>query len=548
MPSYGFPLQIPNRSLTSLLVLEPTLGIDASQPSVDAPLGSTPQSENYIMREGGLEPRPVLQLRNTNPQPMQTVVTGGWEFADTLNNRYPVVSGTTKLAWFSTGSWSQLSYVSAAGINDPPAGSSTSYWDATQIYYDLQDQNIAILANGSYQSLYCWQSGTTVFSSLTGAPRAKFVTAFDNYILAFNTRDPGSANSEYVQRVQWNDRGSASSWTGGLAGFEDLLAMRGQGTRIVAQDNRIILFSDKEIWQGFPSNFPFVFRFEPLDRSVGCPYSWTVSDTPRGLIFLARNLQTYLLPKEGGTAVPIGQRLYRTIRESIDAPERAWAVYDPATDQHQLYYPTLGGSGFPQRAVYLNLTEGSWAPQTFAAASGGISLTRGFAVTGLAQSSSATSWGGLQAAGLRWADLSRTWASLGTQTISADRRDVYLGSSTGTVYLYDSVATNDNGTPVICKWRSTALWGEIPGREKTVTEWRADYQGNSASSLTLKFSQTQGASFDAGVGLALPANSALSQSVAYPYTSARFPMFEVSSEGWRYRLFRFFLTARLGGR
>jgi hypothetical protein len=548
MPFYGFPLQVAPRSLTSLLMVEPTLGIDASQPSVDAPLGSTPQSQNFIMREGGLEMRPVLQLRTANPQPMAAPVTGGWEFSDTLNNHYPVVSGTSRLAWFSTGSWSQLSYVSAFGLNDPPAGSGTSYWDATQIYYALQDEHIAVLANGSYQSLYCWQSNKTVFSTLTGAPRAKHITAFDNYLLAFNIRDSGSATSDYVQRVQWSDRGSASSWTGGLSGFEDLLAMRGQGTRIVAQDNRIILFSEAEIWQGFPSNFPFVFRFEPLDRSVGCPYSWTISDTPQGLVFLARNLQAYLLPKGGGPAVPIGQRLHRVIRETIDAPERAWAVYDQATDQHELFYPVLGGSGLPQRAVFLNLTEGSWAPQSFDPLNGGYSLTRGFAVTGVAQSSSATSWDGAGAAGLTWDNASRTWDSFNTQTVTADRRDVYIGSSAGTVFLLDSVATMDNGVAVPCTWRSTALWGEMPSREKTVTEWRADYQGNSASSVTIRFSQNQGASFDPGLPLRLPANSALSQAVAYPYISARFPMFQVESEGQRYRLFRFFLTARVSGR
>lgn len=548
MTFYGAYLNVPNHSLTSILLVEPTLGLDASQPSVDAPLGSTPQSDNFLMREGALEMRPALQLRNNNPQPMQVNVTGGWEFQDTLNNRFPVISGTTNLAWFSTGSWSQLSYVSSYGVNDPPIGSNTSYWDATQVYYPTQDQNIAILANGSYQSLYCWESGKAVFSTLTGAPRAKFVAAYDNYLLAFNIRDSGSAASEYVQRVQWNDRGSASSWTGGLSGFEDLLAMRGQGTRIVAQDNRVILFSDAEIWQGYPSNFPFVFRFEPLDRSVGCPYSWTITDTPKGLIFLARNLQTYLLPKGGGTAVPIGQRLYRTIRETIDAPERAWSVYDPSTDQEQLYYPIQGGSGFPQRAVYLNLTEGSWAQQSFDASGGGLSLTRGFSVTGLAQTSSATSWDGAGAAGFTWDNANRTWASFDTNTTTADRRDVYIGSSAGTMFLLDSNATTDNGIPVPCKWRSTALWGEIPGRSKTVTEWRLDYQANSASSLTVKFSQNQGASFDAGVGLLVPPNSAISQAIAYPYVNSRFPMFQIESEGQRYRAFRFWLTARLGGR
>ena len=548
MAFMGVPLKVGSRSLASVLLVEPVLGLDSSQPSVDAPLGSTPSSENYIMREGGLEPRPMLTLRNTNPQPLSVPVLGGWEIADVTNNRYPLISGTTTIAWFSTGSWSQLSYVSAGGVNSPPNGSNTSYWDATQIYYDRADENLAVLANGSYQSLYCWQANTTVFSTLTGAPQAKTVTAFDNYLLAFNILDPGSGSSAFVQRVQWSDRGSASSWTAGLSGYEDLLDMRGQGTRIMGQENRLVLFSDAEIWQGYSSDFPFVFRFQPLDRSVGCPYPFTISNTPQGLVFLARNLQTYLLPKTGGPAVPIGQRMHRSIRDSIDAPERSWSVYDQNTDQWQLYYPIQGGSGRPQRAIYLNMQDGSWAPQSFDRVSGGLSLTRGFSVTGVATSSSATTWGGLFAAGVRWADLSMSWAALGGLTNTQDARSVYVGSSGGTMYELSSTATSDNGTGVESRWRSTGLLGYEPDAQKSVTGLRIDYAADSASSLTVRFSQNAGASFEAGRKINLPATSGISQAIDYPYLPARYPMLEVSSQGQRYRLFRFWVSMRRGGR
>ena len=525
------------------------MGLDVSQPGVDAPLGSTPNSDNFIMREGSLELRPALSVRGTNAQPMVARVLGGTEVVDVTGTRYPLISGTTRLAWYSNTSWSQLSYVSAGGMNDPPAAGETDYWDFAQIYNPLiaaaaiADDNWAIGANASYQTLFCWQSNTTVFSSLTGAPRAKYVAAFDNYLLAGNIR---SGASDFVQRIQWSDRGSASSWTGGLSGFEDLLATKGQITRLLPQENRVIVGMDNEIWHGVPVDFPFVFRFMPLDTSVGMPYPWTAANTPRGIVFLGRDYQTYLLPKEGGAAVPIGQRLHRSLRNTIDQPQRACAVYDTTYSQYQLYYAIQGGSGLPQRAVYLNLQEGSWAPQSFDRSGGNLSLTRGFEAQFL--SSSATSWGGLAAAGVRWADLNMSWAELAGASGGGGRPSIHMGSSGGTVYYLNSNATSDNGTAVPAYWQSTALEGLSPAAQKTIREVRIDYEGTSSSSLTVRVSPNQGGTFDAGTGIALPTTSGVSQAIAYPFTAARYPMLRVEVEGQRLRLFRFHVVMQQGGR
>ena len=544
MPRFGSPLNIRIRSTESVAIIEPTLGLDASQPSVDAPLGSTPASDNYIMREGALEPRPMLSLRNTTPQPLGAdPVLGGWDLISVANSRFPIVSGTTRLAAYGLGGnpngWSALSYVSAAGLNDPPAGSSANYWDFCQLYYPARDEMIAIGANGSYQSLYCTQSDTTVFSSLTGAPRAKYVATFNNYVLTFNSKD--GAN-DLVQRVQWSDRGDPSTWTQGLAGFEDLLDMRGQGTRVLAQENQVVLFSEDEIWRGVERDYPFQFAFQPLDRSVGCPYAWTACQTPLGIIWLGKDYQVYLLPKGGGQAQPIGQRLHRSIRQTIDTPAKAWAVYDHTLSQYHLYYAVKGGSGTPQSAVYLDIQTGSWAPQSFDKNAGGLSLTRGFEVY---VSSSATTWGGLVAAGMRWADLNQSWAELQG---ASEERSILVGSSTGTTYTFSSTATSDNGTAVPCTWRSTGLVGDDPSRQKTMTELRIDYQGESSSSLSVRFSPNVGASFGNETRVDLPATSGLSQAIVHPYFTARYPMFEVSSEGHRYRIFRFWNAYRRSGR
>lgn len=540
----GSPLNIPIRSNESVMIVEPVLGIDVSQPSIDAPLGSTPSSENYVMREGGLEPRPMLSLRNTTPQPMGSIpILGAHELVSVGNSKFPVVSGTTRWAVYGQAStpngWSVLSYVSSYGINDPPSGANTDYWDFTQSYYAERDENIAIGANGSYQTLYCTQSDTTVFSTLTGAPRAKYVASLDNYVLAFNLRE---GSNEYVQRVVWNDRGSVSSWTGGLSGFEDLLSMKGAGTRIIPHDNKVVLFSSDEIWQGLQGDIVFPWKFYPYDTSRGCPYPWTITQTPAGLMFLGKDYQVYLLPKGGGPSQAIGQRLHRTIRTTVDQPTRAWAVYDNTLSQYQLFYPVRGGSGRPQRGVYLDINTGSWAPQSFDRSGGNLSLTRGVEI-GI--SSSATTWGGLAAAGIRWADLSASWAELAG---TSEERAVLVGSSNGTLYYFNSAATSDNGTAVECKWQSTGLGSEDPAHQKTVTGFRVDYQADSASSLTVRFSQNLGATFAQEMRLDLPAVSGLSQAEGFPYYAARYPLFEITSQGQRHRLFRFYLPFRRGGR
>lgn len=544
MVRWGSPVNVSPRSQDSIIIVEPTLGIDASQPSVDAPLGSTPGSDNLVMRDGALEPRPMLSLRNTTPQPFGNDPTlGGMELVSTVDGRYPVVSGTTRLAAYglsgTPNGWSVLSYVSSNGINDPPNVASTQYWDACQIYYPLRDENVAIFGAGSYQSLYCTQSNTTVFSSLTGAPQAKYVTTFDNYVVTFNQRQ---GSSDFVQRVQWSDRGDPSAWTTGTSGFEDLMAMRGQGTRVVGLENRLLLFSDSEVWQGVRGDNVFIFSFAPYDRSVGCPYSWTVAATPLGVIFLSKDYEVYLLPKSGGPALPIGQRLHRSIRDSIDQPTRAWAVYDHTYGQYQLFYPIKGGSGRPQRAVYLDINTGAWAPQSFDLVGGNLSLTRGFEAY---VSSSATTWGGLQAQGITWAQLGQSWSQLGG---TSEARAILVGSSSGTMYTFDSAATSDNGTAVQSRWRSTGLAGLNPSHQKTVSEWRMDYQSDSASSMTVRFSTNGGQSFGVETQVNLPATSGLSQAIVYPYMSARYPMFECASEGQRYRAFRFYTKMKEGGR
>src|SRR5256886_3566554 len=543
------PAEVPrSSSLESVLIVEPTLGLDVSHPSVNAKPGGTPYREDFIIRDGGLDPRPMLSLDINNPQPVD-IVLGGAEIVAVGGIRYPFISGTTGAAAYIGGSWSRLSFGPAFGVNTPPAGSIANYADTTQIYDAAIDENLAVWAQGTPQSLYCWTSGATTFSSLTGAPQAQYVTAFNNYLVAFNLA------GGFVQRVQWNDRGSNSSWTGGLSGFADLLDMRGAGTRVMAQENRLVLFSEYEVWEGVPAAFPFIFNFDPIDRSVGCPYPWTAANTPAGIIFLSNDYNVYLISKWGGPARSVGDSVQKFIRENITQPQRAWAVYDRTFNQYQLYFPAKAGTGHPQQALFLNVVkvqyspiivqvgEGAWSLQTFDKTGGQLALTRGFEAQ---TSSNGTSWQALKNASVTWGSLTNSWADFAGQTNAL--RAIHVGSSHGTMYYLNSGATSDNGLPVRSIWRSHAMFGFEPNRQKTMNRMRIDYLSEGQSILTAEASASQGASFDQPIQVTLPANSVLSEAVFHFYTAARYPMFQVSSEGERYKLYRFWLSVRAGGR
>lgn len=524
-------------------------GYDVSVPKHRIPIGAAPVSDNYIVRDGFLEPRPTLSVLTTgDAQAMGvTPILGVFEQQSVQNLRYPMASGRTRHEVFNLGSaanaWSLMSYISTGGGDDQPALTGSDYWDYAQIYSADLDENIVYMAPGSKQSLYVAQVGVTAFSTMTGAPKAKFVASVDNYILAFNTNEGGV---DLTNRVRWNDRGSASGWTGGLSGFDDLLAMPGEGTRIVPDDNNtVLLFSDKEVWRGVQGNDVFPWTFAPYDRSRGCPYSWTICSTPLGYMYLGEDYQVYLLPKGGGPSQPIGQRLHRTIRQTISQPKRAWSAFDNTYGQYQLYYAVTGGSGYPQRAAFLDILGGSWMPQSFDSAGGGISLTRGAEVQ---FSSSATTWGGLLASGITWGGLLALGQSWGDLLGVVSGRAMAIGSSAGTMYAMNSSGTNDAGTAVPCRWQSGGPIAAQPQEQKTVTEFRVDYEADATSRLTVRFSADQGSSFVTSMNVALPQASVGSQGIGYPYFASRYPVFDLLSEGVRHRLVQFSMRWLSGGR
>lgn len=537
---FGIPLRVTPLSSTSILLAEPVGGINLTQPASDLPPGQAADSVNWVTKQGFLEKRGMLQSRSTQSVVIPAPILGGFEGVQVSGAAIPFASTATRPVWYSAGSWSYSSYVSAYGTNVPPSASSASYWDLTQIYSPTVDENVVVMANQSWQTLFVQQLGTNVFSTLTGAPQARCVAAFDSFLVAMNVLE-GTAN--YVQRVQWSDRGSYSSWTGGLSGFVDLLDMQGQGTRLVPQDSLLLAFSDREVWGGRRVDYPFILDFQPLDRSVGAPYPWTVALTRAGTMWLGRDWNVYLLPMGEAKARKVGDAIQRRIAGEIDLPERATAAYNPETDHYELWYPVIGGNGRCQRGAFFDLRSGAWSPQALDAS---LDVSKVWQGT-LGATSASTTWSSASAAGLTWAAATGSWQGQFGAT-NAGPPATYAGSSGGTLFTFDTSATSDAGVVVEARWRSGGLGGEEPGRTKTVTEIRVDYEAQSASSLTVRVSPDQGASFVAGQRLHLPTASTESQVVSHQFVNARYPVVEICSETGRPKVARLWVHTRRQGR
>ena len=557
MGAFGRPFEQPTlRSIVSTLIVEPTLGFDVAHVAQNLPLGATPNSDNFIMREGRLEPRPTLSLltdalgnatTNLFGIAYATPVTGGMELVDVNEQRYVLVSFSAsslgaKVLHFLPGLasvWQTANAANQTGWSLGPA----DYWDWAQAYYDALDDNVALGVPTGRQGMFVWEPNATSFSTLTGAPGATCLAVYDHYVLAGNVQDGGQT---YLQRVMWSDRGSISSWTGGLSGFDDLLGARGGINRIIALDNRVAVFFDDEIWVGAPVDFPSTFRFVPFDSTLGCPYPWTVANTPKGPMFMARNFQLYLLPKEGGSPMPIGQPIHRSIRDSIVQAPKAHGVYDGVRDIYQFNYSSGGSGNLPHNAVWLDLNTGAWAPQSYSSGTGvneDIALTRGFQAN--LPSSRGSTWNDYSTASIAWDDESRTWDDM--LGIGSERQSVLYGTSSGSVVYLNSRGTSDLSRPVMSVWETKKLGDEWPGQQKTVTKVQLDYTAASNSTLTVR--TLRNGAFSTGTRMQLPAASAGSQGEAYPYESNRYAAVRFESEGQRdISLERVFVTMRVGGR
>lgn len=395
---YGLPPQTPPPSATTVRMVPLTQGLQGHFPVSNLPPGSSTSLLNFIPYNGVLTPRSRLSSLKTQADfphsggGVSGTIYGMQEFYHSAVGidtalLWAVASGsatTDNVFAFnpSTYSISQASFVSSGGMGTKPdwalaSGVKVGFAAYPSVFDTAVADDLVVFTLpkpvGSEQTILV--AGLTltgpIYSYLTQAPRAKFIAAYDNYVVAWSIKGEN-------RRVQWSDRGNPGNWTPGgasVSGFEDLLSMQGVATGIAVLDNRLILFSSHEIWIGLPSTYPSQFQFYPLDTTVGCPVDGhnTIVNTELGLVFFGTDRNLRLIPRGGGLSQIINPDIGTYFREqqAITSP---WAVYESDRRLYHLY-PFITGAG--PIGIVVNLNTGEWGAESdiFGLLSGGFSPT-----------------------------------------------------------------------------------------------------------------------------------------------------------------------------
>lgn len=509
-------------------IVEPTLGLNRQRPPTNLIAGETPFSQNWQMGDRFIEPRSGLSSFGTS-----TLATGtptGFVSAprsDRSEHAFVLSSSTirafdlfaTPTQWAPQQTDLNISartddyYHFAVGyraVSSSTTGPSTLFmtnWQMVPMVVAVGQANITKLS-----ALTEWYS----FGSY-----ARYVAAFDQRIVFFHS---GATNAfvtaaysapDYSlynsRRVSWSARGDGFNYSEG--GFEDLADMRGVGTGLIAESDRLVLLSDQEVWAGRPRRDGYAFDFAAIDNSKGCPPDNDRSPcaTEIGTVYLGNGQQFYRVV--GGAVRGMGDKVRDLLQDEQREWRHAFGLYSANDHVYAFFYSDTTGE-YPTRALFLRTDtvapvaptndrdDGSWFLQDF----GSYQFTAGGLYNGA----------------------------------------ITLISSMGTAYRLLSSQTNDHGVAIDARWRSHSLRAErdLFPFEMLQEIW-LEAESTSSSALSIYVSTDNGASFSAAGSTSLSSGLNYTQ-VPLSVAAARNAIFELRlNDGSRPRVAR--MQAKLRG-
>ncbi len=409
--------------------------------------------QNMTLREGYIEPRSGLSQPDALEPAVETIDYMARTFT-TLDEEL-IVIGNDEI--HRTASGQLFSYTTLTGPSltsiDPIDGTLDKYWDSANAYDAATRQNLFVFTNGSNVANHpmIHNTGGTSYVTLdsflsSGESRAYLIEAFDDRLIFFKSVDSkGTLNNT---RVRWSVRGDPSDFSNEGSGFEDLFDMAGTGTALVAEESRLILMSETEVWQATPRRDAFSFDFDAINRSIGCQLPRSVVKTPVGVFFISGGS---ILNRIAGSVIRPVSRKINNFLQDISAIRQIWCEYNDINRSLWIFFSTDErtslADGIDQAIeIYIDTLE----PQNDGTDDFEFVLHKfnNFQLLAGAQ---------FYHSGDFTADV-RGSSSL------------VVGSSKGTVLQFRSDQTTDSGTTFAAIWQSPKLRSKDPNTKEAISE------------------------------------------------------------------------------
>jgi len=466
-------------------IFEPIRGLNTGTPPQNVIPGQTPFSQNVVVDDQTLIPRSGLSQYGTS-QFGDEKPLGVFQADDVLGQSYflAISDQTSSLRSNDGTAWATIS-------STPNSSASTAYYDHAWGYVPSLDENAVIIADGIAAPRY-FSFVATAWAAVgdfeSHESFARYCTFFDNRAVFFNM---GSRTSlPFSTRCRWSQRGDPLEYTDIDAGFEDLVDMRGEGTGIHSEQDRMVLFTEEETWIARSRRDQYVFEFFPISREVGNPHPRSASVTDKGLIWLDRELRFRLL--SGNQVFTFNDRTQKFLKDNMKEATEVWSTFQQDDGRYKFHFSDTTGQ-FPTRALWLktnsitadqanpNVLDGVWEHQDI------------------------------------------------PDETSAGHSELIL-TSNGTAYRFRSDQTTDDGTAIDWRWRSHAfrLSREPDTKESIVNAW-VDTDADSASSLSFYYSTDLGENFTHAGEVALSA-APITSHLPFFSPAARFQQIEIRGD------------------
>lgn len=415
--------------------------ITNQNPAAVGPEGSV-DTTNFIWHRGYLRPRAGFASYPNQISPAGPILhIGSWT---TLSGTNWIVlvssSGTTEgRVWSDSGSGFSLNLGVAAGLNPVEAEQSPSCCTFNNEYVVCLGETEARVFSPSMVATNLYTRSSASYSAYLHPPSNPRLCASNSSHLFFANVIDRVTSTRVPYRLHWSDTLNSNVWNGGVnagtSGIVDLADEQDAITALYVQNENLLVFKRKAIYQGQFVGAPLFYTFRRSIVGVGCINHNTLRRW--------RNDRLVWLGDDGVYVGGIGQAPQR-ISDSITSHiqtnanldlRRARALIDQDNDIYYLYLRNVANT--ETTVMYaLDLVSGAWWYNT---------LTTGFNVTAAYDDPLPASF-------------------MSTRQL--------VGTYGGALYDFDLNNPTDAGTNFTCTWDS----GYIPASQLTRAKYGADAQ------------------------------------------------------------------------